>query len=79
MWISEVCPFRKLDECSPSVYGEEFGVGLKAKYQFLDSQETNCIHEPQQIISSLPLRSFTYLFYRKWVYMCIRSPSLSLV
>lgn len=38
VWISEVCPFRKLDECLPSVYGEEFGVGLQAKHQILDSR-----------------------------------------
>lgn len=78
VWISEVCPFGKLDKGLPSVYSKEFGVGLQAKRQFLDSQETDA-YMSHNIISSLQLRSFTYLFYRKWVYMCIHSLSLSLV
>lgn len=77
--IREVCPFGKLRECLPGVHGEEFGVGLQAKQRFLDSEETDCIHEPRQIISSLQLRSFMYLFYRKLVYTCVHSLSLSLV
>lgn len=49
VWVSEVCPFRKLDESLRSVYGEELGVGLQAKHRFLDSQETGGIHEPQYV------------------------------